>query len=275
MEENHFEYASSQHIEGVKAFAATMNSFSYDKHAHEEYSIGVTRKGRQDFFSGGAFHKSYVGNIIYFNPEQVHDGAAGADSTLEYDMLYIPTHKLQPLMQILGFKNSFNLRLNQTLFDDPLLRQQILLMCQHVKTSNSSHVEQESALISIAQSMVRLSGQRLDSSIPGRRKDTLLLRSQEFIISHLDQAISCDEMSQAANMSKYHYIRLFSQQFGMTPHQYLLNCRINRAREHLEKGLPVSEVAHQVGFADASHLNRKFKPVFGITPKQYQQQFMR
>ena len=275
MEDNHFKYASSLHIKGVKAFAATMNSFSYDKHAHEEYSIGVTQKGRQDFFSVGAFHKSYVGNIICFNPEQVHDGAAGADSTLEYEMLYIPAHKLQPLMQTLGVKNGFNMRLKQALFDDPLLRQQVLLMCQSVKDVNSSQIEQEAGLISIAQSIVRLSGQRLDNGVPNRRTDTLLLRSQEFIISHLEQAITCDAMSQAANMSKYHFIRLFSQQFGMTPHQYLLNCRINRARQQLEKGHPVSEVAHQVGFADASHLNRKFKPVFGITPKQYQQQFMR
>lgn len=79
-------------------------------------------------------------------------------------------------------------------------------------------------------------------------------------------------MAQAAAMSKYHFIRLFHRQFGITPHQYVLNCRINAARKYLETGLPSSHVAQLSGFADNSHLNRHFKRTFGMTPKQYQLQ---
>ncbi|WP_414830857.1 helix-turn-helix transcriptional regulator [Alteromonas sp. H39] len=75
-------------------------------------------------------------------------------------------------------------------------------------------------------------------------------------------------------MSKYHFIRLFNQQFGMTPHQYVLNCRINRARQALEMGNSVFDTAVDLGFADVSHFNRKFKRTFGITPRQYQRQLV-
>nr|WP_275138692.1 AraC family transcriptional regulator [Vibrio furnissii] len=73
-------------------------------------------------------------------------------------------------------------------------------------------------------------------------------------------------------MSKFHFIRLFNEQFGMTPHQFVLNCRVNRAKQALEVGDKASDVAIDLGFADVSHLNRKFKRVFGITPHQYQRQ---
>ncbi|WP_456295354.1 AraC family transcriptional regulator [Vibrio sp. AK197] len=275
MKQDHFEYASSQHIEGVKAFNATMTSFTYDKHAHEEYAIGVTRKGRQDYFSDGAFHKSYAGNVMCFNPEQVHDGSAGAHSTLEYDMLYIPPAKLIPLMRTMGLTHLNQARVSDSVFNDPILRQQILTMCSLLNQDDSQHVDQEAGLISIAESLVRLSGAKVITSKSYARKDTLLLRSKEFILCNLENPITSDDMSEAANMSKYHFIRLFREQFGITPHQYLLNCRINRARQALEQGTSALDVALSLGFSDASHLNRKFKRVFGITPKQYQRQFSR
>ena len=58
---NQFQYISSDHLDGVKLLTARMKDFVYDKHAHEEYSIGVTLKGRQDFFSSGsgAHYKSH------------------------------------------------------------------------------------------------------------------------------------------------------------------------------------------------------------------------
>lgn len=82
-----FSYQKSAHTLGLSSFSARIKDFSYSKHAHEEFSIGVTCRGRQDFFSNGTFHKSQAGNVIFFNPEQVHDGG-GKD--MEYEMLYIP-----------------------------------------------------------------------------------------------------------------------------------------------------------------------------------------
>ena len=46
---------------------------------------------------------------------------------------------------------------------------------------------------------------------------------------------------------------------------------VNRARESLEKGADINDVVYECGFSDLSHLNRRFKPCFGMTPKQYQQ----
>lgn len=267
-----FQYLPSKHTYGLSAFSAQMKEFSYDKHAHEEYSIGVTRKGRQDFFSRGAFHKSNAGNVIFFNPAQVHDGCAGAHSALEYEMLYIPEATLMNMMRSLGQISVDQARLKLSLFHDELLRNQVLNLSQMMRQPKLSALEEEAALLSIAQSVIRLGGGSLNGSQRHSRKDILLLRAQEYILCNLHQKMSVDEICQTANMSKYHFIRLFNEQFGMTPHQYVLNCRINRAKQALEVGDKASDVAVNFGFSDVSHLNRKFKNIFGITPRQYQRQ---
>lgn len=269
-----FQYIPSQHTEGLSAFSAHMKEFSYDKHAHEEYSIGVTRKGRQDFFSGGAFHKSSAGNVILFNPEQVHDGCAGAHSALEYEMLYIPEATLMNIMQSVGHISKDQARLKSSLFHDEQLRNQVLHLSQMMRQPMLSALEEEALLISIAQSVIRLGGGSLNSVQNYHRKDTLLLRAKEYILDNLHQKMSVDDICQTVNISKYHFIRLFSEQFGMTPHQYVLNCRINRAKQALEMGSKATDLAIDLGFSDVSHLNRKFKKVFGITPHQYQRQFV-
>lgn len=267
-----FQYLPSQHTYGLSAFSAHMEEFSYDKHAHEEYSIGVTRKGRQDFFSGGVFHKSNAGNVIFFNPDQVHDGCAGAHSALEYEMLYIPEVTLMSIMQSLGQISKDQARLKSSLFHDEQLRNQVLNLSQMMRQPALSALEEEAALLSIAQSVIRIGGGTLNGGQYHSRKDTLLLRAKEYILCNLQKKMSVDDICQTVNMSKYHFIRLFNEQFGITPHQYVLNCRINRAKQALEVGNKASDVAVNLGFADVSHLNRKFKKIFGITPHQYQRQ---
>lgn len=269
-----FQYLPSHHTFGLSAFSAQIKEFSYDKHAHEEYSIGVTRKGRQDFFSDGRFHKSNEGNVIFFNPEQVHDGCAGASSELEYEMLYIPESTLLEMMRSLGQISRDQARLKSSLFHDEQLRDDVLQLSQIMREPKASALEEEAALLSIAQSVIRLGNGTLHNVQVHSRKDALLLRARDYILSNLDQKLTVDSISQTANMSKYHFIRLFNQQFGMTPHQYVLNCRINRARQALEMGNSVFDTAVDLGFADVSHFNRKFKKTFGITPRQYQRQLV-
>ena len=78
-----FEFFKSDHVPSLTVLKAAIGDFSYDRHAHEEYALGVTLAGRQDFFSGGQFHRSPPGNVILFNPEDVHDGHSGGEQALD------------------------------------------------------------------------------------------------------------------------------------------------------------------------------------------------
>jgi AraC family transcriptional regulator len=75
-------------------------------------------------------------------------------------------------------------------------------------------------------------------------------------------------------MSPHYFSRLFKKTTGFTPHQYVINCRIEKAKDLLKKGkLSIAEIAKEVGFVDQSHLHRYFKRKVGITPKSFLQQY--
>jgi AraC-like DNA-binding protein len=271
--ENRFQFINSEKSENITVLDATMSDFSYSKHAHEEYSLGVTLQGRQDFFCQNSFHQSASGNVLIFNPEDVHDGHSGGEQALKYKMLYIHPDEFRPLFRSLGYQQSSILRLSQPMADNPILRHQILRLSSTIQQANYSKIEFESGLFQIAQSLVAMSGNLDLGTQNSKRIDQLLLRARDYILASLEHNISIDDIANVANMSKFHFIRQFRQQFGITPHQYVLSCRVNLARRIIESGKSLNQAAFEAGFADDSHLSRHFKRIYGLTPKRFQKQF--
>ncbi|GAB2797729.1 AraC family transcriptional regulator [Halomonas shantousis] len=265
-----FRFFKSRHVPALTVLEAAMSDFSYDRHAHEEYAFGVTLAGRQDFFSNGQFHRSPPGNVIQFNPEEVHDGQSGGESALGYVMAYVPSAQLEALFaDAAGHASAGRFRSTETLIPDPALRGAILELVRLVTRQVGSRIDQEHALYQVAARLVQRAG-RFQPEGTASRPDALLRRAREYILAHLEEDMSLDDISQAAHLSKYHFLRLFRQQVGMTPHQYVLNCRINAARHALATGAGPSDVAFRYGFADLSHFNRRFKRIYGMTPYRYQ-----
>jgi len=183
--ENRFQFINNKKCENITVLDVTMSDFSYSKHAHEEYSLGVTLQGRQDFFCQKAFHKSASGNVIIFNPEDVHDGHSGGEQDLKYKMLYVHPDEFSPLFKSLGYQENTILRLDQPLFDNPNLRHQILKLSTLIQQFNYSKIELEAGLLQVAQSLVTTSG-KLDLGIQNtKRIDKLLLRAKDYILANL------------------------------------------------------------------------------------------
>jgi len=85
--------------------------------------------------------------------------------------------------------------------------------------------------------------------------------------------ITLDEIASYAKVSKYHFLREFKKEFGLTPYQYIQNIKINNARRMLYLDVSLSEIAQECGFFDQSHFIKTYKFFFGHTPsKMYQKQ---
>jgi transcriptional regulator GlxA family with amidase domain len=97
-----------------------------------------------------------------------------------------------------------------------------------------------------------------------------LRRVRDYVEAHLEDSIDIQCLADAAGLSMYHFARGFKQSEGITPHEYLVHCRVRRARELLtHTELPLAEIAHACGFSDQSHCARRFREHFGITPSRY------
>ena len=93
-----------------------------------------------------------------------------------------------------------------------------------------------------------------------------------FIHDNCTRDISLSDIAAAARLSPFHLARVFKQALGVSPHQYLIQLRVNSARWLLSAGSgerSLAELASAVGFADQSHLTRHFKRVLGVTPGQF------
>ena len=266
---NNFQFRQSPYLPDIRVLAAAMSDFSYERHSHEEYSIGVTLAGNQDFFHNGNYYSSEPGTVIVFNPEDVHDGHPGSDETLRYRMIYLHPDQLQPLLETVGARQHGPFHFNRTLVQDDLLRQVVLQQVVRLEAADTSRLELESGLYQIAERLCQLNGE-YESCNRVNRPDALLTRVKDYIEAHLQDDLSLDDLSRQVHLSKYHFLRLFRKQCGMTPYQYVLNRRISRARKALEAGQALDDVVYQFGFSDLSHFNRRFKPIYGATPKQYQ-----
>jgi len=93
-----------------------------------------------------------------------------------------------------------------------------------------------------------------------------------FIHGNYARELSLNDVAEAVHVSPFHLTRLFKQSLGISPHQYLIQVRVNAARWLLSAGSgerSLAEVADAVGFADQSHLTRHFKRMTGVTPGQF------
>lgn len=98
------------------------------------------------------------------------------------------------------------------------------------------------------------------------RRISSLVRVREYLRAQLSQPVTTEELSRLSGLSEPYLIRAFHYEFGLPPHAYHLRVRLAAACELLTRGLAVASVAYECGFADQSHLSRKFKAVYGLTP---------
>lgn len=98
-----------------------------------------------------------------------------------------------------------------------------------------------------------------------------LRQSKSFMEKYYSDKIELEEISAAACMSCFHYIRIFQQVYGRTPRRYLRDLRIEKAKEMLKKGRSVTQVCFDVGYESLPTFSTVFKRGTGYSPKIYQE----
>ena len=100
-----------------------------------------------------------------------------------------------------------------------------------------------------------------------------LKQIEDYIYSHLAEDISLAELASQVKLSPSHFSHLFRQSTGKSPYKFLIQQRVNRAKELLlERDMAIADIAISVGFYDQSHLSRHTKKLLGVSPRQLRQQ---
>jgi AraC-like DNA-binding protein len=96
-----------------------------------------------------------------------------------------------------------------------------------------------------------------------------IAHSKIFIDNNHEKPLNLNEISREACMSKFHYLRLFKTIYNKTPHQYLLEKKIDKAKELLKNDAPVTDVCFHLGFESTTSFSRLFKNFTGQSPRDY------
>ena len=106
--------------------------------------------------------------------------------------------------------------------------------------------------------------------VSGRLSQSQLRQIRDYINANLSHRLSLPQLSEQFGLSADHIGRLFKQSAGMKLYQFILRCRIDRARSLLtETSMPIAEIAQECGFADQVHLTRAFRRFVATTPAAY------
>lgn len=128
-------------------------------------------------------------------------------------------------------------------------------------------LEVDEHLVAFLSTIARRAG-----SMPARsttRNGKAIRRAQELLHARFEATISLEELAAAAKTDRFALLRAFSRELGMTPHAYQMQLRMARACRLIASGLPLADVALDVGYSQQSALNRTFKRLVGVTPGAY------
>lgn len=243
---------------GVTVLSASMTEFVYKRHSHEEYALGVTLRGIQQYHLDGSLCSSHQNGVMLFSPEQAHDGSAADKDGIDYVMVYIP---IELLSEISGSREI--LRFNSPIIYDDKLALSILNLSDCILNDRNEALSSEL--------LVKLITVVAKSHIQTTyiKPDELIKRSIDMMRSNLGAVLRLDDICHELQISKYQFIRLFKAYAGIAPYQYFLNCKVECAKRLIEASEDVYTVVLNCGFFDLAHLNRHFKGIYGTTALEY------
>jgi len=115
-----------------------------------------------------------------------------------------------------------------------------------------------------------VSGRKQRPQEAGSRDRRRAVEAALWLDAHSDEAIDLDGAARQAGLSPFHFVRLFAKVVGVTPHQYLVRCRLRHAARLLaDDARLITEIALDVGFADLSNFVRTFHRAAGVSPRAF------
>ena len=195
--------------------------------------------------------------------------------TIHHLHLHISSTLLDRTAEHLGLRCSGTLAgINPAPFHDPHVEQIVQLLRLEMESGvpqGTLYAETLASALSVRLLQREHNLVRLPASPPSAAKlRPELQRAMTFIQDNLAADLSLNTIAQEAGLSCYHFGRLFAEAFGVPPHQYVIQARIERAKTLITQGLlPLGQVAQNVGFSDQSHFTRHFKRLVGVTPRAF------
>ena len=242
--------------------------FDFKPHIHDRYVVWLDTGCAEEYTLGGQRSVLGRGEIGIIEPGRVHSNSACVREKRHLRSFYVASEFFDEV-QGEGPLSAVN-------FDNQIQDSEIwgdLARLHHGMMGREQDLEQDVLFHEAMSSLTRRHGKgRRGLTVSVAGADWRIKKSLEYFHAHLDQPLRLKPLARLMECTESHFIRLFKAQMGIPPHAYLLQLRLERARQLILEGSSVAQAALGSGFSDQSHLNRRFKLRYGVTPGQYSRQ---
>lgn len=247
----------------------------FQPHSHSAFTVTAILAGNLTAAIASSEFDLPAGHIAFTNPNESHWARS---EEVEFVSISISPVLVNELISETGLTRTDA----DIIFQSPVARDEMIIqiaraLAEELANRRAGHEAMLNAIV--RQLTIHLLRSHLTVRKPARIElsragpvDRRLRRAIEFMHDNFSRELALEEIAAAAYLSEYHFARLFKQITGVTPHVYLANLRIERARKMLvETALPIIEIAAMVGYQSQSHFTKIFKSVTGVTPRAYRE----
>ncbi|MFT3927163.1 MAG: AraC family transcriptional regulator [Myxococcales bacterium] len=233
---------------------------------HHTHCLAFVRRGSFGYRVRGKPHQLVAGALLVGRKGDefvcTHDHHCGGDECLSL-------HLSEELADQVGQR----LSVFEVGCAPPLPELMVLGELAQAAAEGSSSLAVEEAGMFLAARFAQLVSDRPAKSCRGTSVDRRrAVDAALWLDQHAHEEVGLEDLAREAGLSSFHFLRMFSNALGVSPHQYLLRVRLRRAARHLaERELSVTEIAYAVGFSDLSNFVRTFGRAAGMTPSAFRE----
>jgi AraC-like DNA-binding protein/mannose-6-phosphate isomerase-like protein (cupin superfamily) len=278
----------------VEVLRTTYQSQTFARHSHDTYTLGLVLGGAGSFWCRGAERFACKGDVVVIPPGEVHTGSVSSGvESLSYLAVYLPVGLAALHAEAAGARDGKPPEFRSLVLRDPCVQQAYQALDQVIGSADASRprhaphnpdgaadideaAAQEAVCVAITELIRRhahshAQDETLDRARGTAREPRIVSIVREVLEDSYAQAdeTSLHVLAQRTGVTPFRVIRAFREATGLAPHQYLIQVRVERARQFLADGATPSFVAAMTGFVDQSHLTYHFKKHLGITPGNY------
>ncbi|WP_428194459.1 AraC family transcriptional regulator [Deinococcus saxicola] len=254
---------------GLDVLQARFVKQAFARHTHEEFTVGVVRRGAAAFWNRGAQHVAPDGSVMLINADEVNTGQPFAQGGYIHLVLYPSAELLRRVASEVGGRTARQPYFPQSVAQAPAVAQALLSAHRQLADPAATGLAQETALhAALAALTTQLSDGRLRPTFLGRER-AAVQRTRAYLEAHACRDVTLGELASVGGLSAFHLSRVFREALGLPPHAYQIQARIRQAQGWLRAGLPAAQVALDAGFSDQSAFSNQFKRHVGVTPGQY------
>ncbi|MEO9483796.1 MAG: AraC family transcriptional regulator [Ekhidna sp.] len=242
-------------LDGLELLHAKSHTLDFPFHTHDTFNIALILDTTFNTKLSDKFLKAPSGTLSITNPNEVHATPCDQDLGNSFFTFYVSPEAIK------DFNNGDDVFFeDKIIYDADLFRELYFLS----KNYSNNHFPFESRLVKALKSLVTNYATVKPTSLATTRLFQSFLNETKF------DSFSLEKTASQFGINKYKFIRLFKQETGLTPNNYVLLKKIEQSKKMLKNGKSIFSVAIDCGFYDTSHFYKNFRRFTGVNPLDFQ-----